>query len=1446
VSHDLPSNRGEKTVMRNPKGRLLARILSLGVVAACLLVTVGDRAHAILLPPGTGIDPLDILDVQVKNNVLIVLDTSGSMKWPTNIDNFSVGGDDPTSRLFQAKAAIRAVVNANQTRLNFGLASYNILGNQKTLNRDQDFDGEPGNDVGNDGPFIYVSADASAAPFYGVHSSAALAPSDACTNVDGFFCQIANTFNSYNDTTDEEVWRSFMNRGGAANPVNTSFDDPYPAGCTVGAGVLSPVDLTTPAAMRCRYYIQSRLLRNNVRYTWNRGAGVTLNNRLLATTPITCASFPPPAGPPSGNLLGYAANPTPCFQFQDGTGGPISTFYYTSSVFQANAGTSACGGGATINSVAICQDNNADDISIQMEPELIVQPNGTIPDLTGAFTVTNFMNGDNPTLRGLRADQSTPLGGTLQYVRTVDPPVFPDPTPPGGDPRQRNYVILLTDGDDTCSPTDGSTNAERDQNAVAAAVAAEELFDEGNFNPDPNNPVASDDPRHRAETFVVAFAAAVNAARSNVIAQGGSGANITAGASLATAVGSCKAGATCRNAFVAQNTQQLIDVLNQALSQTVTSGEFSTVGSVFDVVPEYVGTAPPRPVPSPPLPAPDPLDPANPDTRYAGAAFRSYQTTFEMPGFQGRLRARSGTANTFCPGPTRECWEASAQLEERIETDLAGVDHTFAELHGGLGGVPPVSKPAAGAHIDRRIFTNSRNGVNPQRAMLWPPSVSVAAGTLDGSPAGSLDEALGIASLSFAQLGAAPLRACRAVAGAVPPACSAPATQLAEARREAREVILAYTAGAVVSLDVASGEPRRNGLGQLLYRARTGGLLAETTLAQPALVTPPANKLPTVHSSEYLLYRDGPRIRTGANTGENPVNCFGVPCTSLGFGLRNPDRDGRELTPSRASGQSRQLLKPVMSVVYVAANDMLHAFRAGPCLSSAGLCAEPTNGAPLGLEDGGEELWGFVPYDLLPKLRKRMETQSRDFHTYMMASSVRFADVFFPCSTATPCPSNTPTYTLEGVTYNGRWRKILVVGRGIGSAGSKHTLPADPLDPRGGKYYTTLDITAPGPYTVGSLDTQLPSVLWSRGNPDVQGFGPLAGTLNGSNQDATAYQRMGQTWSTPSIARVIPTNQNGNREFVMFTGSGYGEAATQGSTFYTLDPATGQPLASPDIGDGAAAPAPMNFENAIVADTVNYIPSYYLPGVDLPNLSGALTTAAFVGDIHGRVWRFDANTPGTGQLFFDLGRNQPIATQAAMLNLGDAHYFVGTGYDFRVPVPPNGFQVVGIKGPLNVGSVVPGFPIPFGLNYRGTVPPLSTFEQRLGGTTGVVFFVGTRFNPAETQCVSTFDSQLFAVSGATGGAVYDLNGAAGADTSTELIGSRVVGIPMPPVSQPVPNPSPGPTPIPPPTFDPSRLDQGLPTNSTDPPSGGNLPADQPRVGSPVKTIVQRASSAICR
>jgi len=123
---------GVQTARRSPWTRPVLRALTLGL----LLLVAGDRGA--LMATNCGIDPLEILKSQVKHNVLIFFDTSGSMNWPPTIppgrDNHSVSADDPESRMWQAKQATKDVVQDYTGRINFGILTFPNSNALKPLN----------------------------------------------------------------------------------------------------------------------------------------------------------------------------------------------------------------------------------------------------------------------------------------------------------------------------------------------------------------------------------------------------------------------------------------------------------------------------------------------------------------------------------------------------------------------------------------------------------------------------------------------------------------------------------------------------------------------------------------------------------------------------------------------------------------------------------------------------------------------------------------------------------------------------------------------------------------------------------------------------------------------------------------------------------------------------------------------------------------------------------------------------------------------------------------------------------------------------------------------------------------------------------------------------------------------------------------------------------------
>src|SRR5262249_30434761 len=200
--------------------------------------------------------------------------------------------------------------------------------------------------------------------------------------------------------------------------------------------------------------------------------------------------------------------------------------------------------------------------------------------------------------------------------------------------------------------------------------------------------------------------------------------------------------------------------------------------------------------------------------------------------------------------------------------------------------------------------------------------------------------------------------------------------------------------------------------------------------------------------------------------------------------------------------------------------------------------------------------------------------------------------------------------------------------------------------------YSGLDLTLTGPFTSHSLKTTLPTVMWNRGNPDtddgqcksgIAGCSTLsnnyANTTTAGATDYTAYLGMGETWSTPAMTRVDPlfnptvrkpvVSGAGGVQFALYMGSGFTDTPSEGSTFYGVDALTGDIVNSKDIGDNAlAASGVPPTLNVLAADAAAFAPNLLVAGSKLPNPANELTTRVYIGDMHGRLWRFRTDDPG--------------------------------------------------------------------------------------------------------------------------------------------------------------------------------------------------------------------------
>src|SRR5215813_1498001 len=111
-----------KDAMKPSKSFGQLRAASFVLAAGLLAVLAGDHTRGQGAGVSEGIDPLDILDLQVKPNVFIVLDSSGSMN--ETVRGNSTVGDHPRAKMFQAKEALLSVIQENQNKAQFLFGHY--------------------------------------------------------------------------------------------------------------------------------------------------------------------------------------------------------------------------------------------------------------------------------------------------------------------------------------------------------------------------------------------------------------------------------------------------------------------------------------------------------------------------------------------------------------------------------------------------------------------------------------------------------------------------------------------------------------------------------------------------------------------------------------------------------------------------------------------------------------------------------------------------------------------------------------------------------------------------------------------------------------------------------------------------------------------------------------------------------------------------------------------------------------------------------------------------------------------------------------------------------------------------------------------------------------------------------------------------------------------------
>ncbi len=326
----------------------------------------------------------------------------------------------------------------------------------------------------------------------------------------------------------------------------------------------------------------------------------------------------------------------------------------------------------------------------------------------------------------------------------------------------------------------------------------------------------------------------------------------------------------------------------------------------------------------------------------------------------------------------------------------------------------------------------------------------------------------------------------------------------------------------------------------------------------------------------------------------------------------------------------------------------------------------------------GKEVWAFIPFNLLPKLRALRSGQPLGDFRFFVDGSPKVADV----------------------KIGGKWRSYLVMGEGPG-----------------GTFYQTFDVTLENmAQTVTPTSDTLADVLsyfsspssipfkWAF--PQYQHFDykcsfaastcPSSSPWGDIASAAPAVAKtVGETWSDPAVGQI----GGASSPYTVLTGSGFLKYTVQtqtnrggtvaGTTFYVLDIATGNVLDSRNVGtDGkgetgatadncAAANNCSLLKNALQADPVATGPS-----------DSRFISKVYLGDLDGKIWRFDLNLNATGAPIITQMLNlysistgagskasdHPVFSSMATVSIGYSkqYLFVGTGSDL---LPSNGINV---------------------------------------------------------------------------------------------------------------------------------------------------------------------------
>ncbi len=457
-----------------------------------------------------------------------------------------------------------------------------------------------------------------------------------------------------------------------------------------------------------------------------------------------------------------------------------------------------------------------------------------------------------------------------------------------------------------------------------------------------------------------------------------------------------------------------------------------------------------------------------------------------------------------------------------------------------------------------------------------------------------------------------------------------------------------------------------------------------------------------------------------------------------------PDDDyGRADAPSSFAGT----YKNRRSMIFFGANDgMIHAVDART----------------------GYEVWAFIPYNLLPKLRTLRDGQPIEQFDYFVDSSPKIAEL----------------------KVNGVWRSYLFIGQAMG-----------------GLFYQAFDVTQAGMGVdpeaddlgaVGALlarfDSPNESIQFLWAFPNYSNFDPtyyaeftltdsspgnilkLYGDLKATA--SWAEKSVGFSWSDPAVGPLDATRTVN----ALMVGSGYfpdvedqiparGPGSPRaGRTFYLIDVRTGTLVGNPsgsactgvgclDVGDVANSR-----KNALQADPSAAAES-----------GSYVVVKAYLGDLDGNYWKFTFDSSGQITKSLMVFADQPIYSSSALLFVGstDVYMFFATGSDL-LPITAAGgtgtFKLIGLKDNAPGAGATTKFVVNLAAVSNNGGYAQGEQPSTAPTVAGDVVFYSTIVQASD----GTVTSNLYALS-YLGGAAYDSSGNNRIDTGESPIIRAVSG-----------------------------------------------------------------------